>query len=107
MFTGHEDHSISLEDAAKMTKRFRLSLAPFLGGVIGGAFGKDAIQSVLSQESVVGIRIYYALTADLIPLPQFVIVGVNAAGADITTGVILEHSNICPPSCGPNNILKS
>ncbi len=107
MFTGHEDHNISLEDAAKMTKRFRLSLAPLLGGIIGGYFSKDAIQSVLNQDSVVGIRIYNALTADLIPLPQFVIVGVNAAGVDITAGVIIEHSNLCPPTCGPGNLLNS
>ncbi len=107
MFTGQENHDISLADAAKLTKKYRDTLMGFLGGIKGEYFGGEAIQSVLAQNDVVGIRIYYGLSADLIPLPQMVIVGVNAAGNDVTAGVVLEHGYTCPPKCGIANVLNT
>ncbi len=107
MFTGHEDHSISLKDAAKLTKKYRDTLMIGLGGIKGEYFGRDAIELVLAQDGVVGVRIYLGLSDDTIPQLQMVVVGVNAAGNDITTGAIMEHGYTCPPKCGILNELNS
>ena len=53
-FTGKEDHSISLEDASKMTRNFQLQTTP--DQIIGGFFGKDAVLAIISQEGAVGLR---------------------------------------------------
>ncbi len=107
MFTGNEDHSISLQDAAALTGKFRQILMPLLGGKKGEYFSQAAINSLLSQEGVVGIRIYLGLSDDLIPLPKLVLVGVKANGDDVVAGEIVENGTFCPPSCGSINILNS
>jgi hypothetical protein len=95
-YTGQEDHSISLNDAADMTKRYRDSIigSPYL---YGGYFGKVAIQDILDQQGCVGIRIYNAkaLTGAL----NYVVVGVNSSGDDLEDGKLAEHSSGCPPYC--------
>lgn len=79
---------------------------PILGGVKGEYFSQSAINSVLAQEGVVGVRIYLGLSDDLIPLPRLVIVGVDANENDITAGDIVENGTFCPPSCGSINYFK-
>ena len=106
MFTGQENHSISLEDASELTKNYRHTLMKVFGGVKGEYFGSDAIQSVLDQTDVVGIRIYYGLSDEVVPKPRLVIVGVNADGDDVI-GEIMEHGHTCPPKCGVANLLNS
>lgn len=106
MFTGHEDHSITLAEAAKMTKKFRDTLMPFLGGIKGGFFGKDAINELLAQDGAVGIRIYLGLSDDTVPLPQFILVAVDTDGNDMTAKV-KERGVMCPPVCGITNALNS
>ena len=93
--TGNEDHSISLADAAEMTKNYRKSAGP--GAFLGGYFGQKGISKVLEHEDCVGIRIYNA--EDENGKKNFVIVGVNADNDDLTDEEILEHGMGCPPFC--------
>ena len=103
-YTGHEDHSISLLDAAVMTKRFRDSQAG-TGFIIAEYFGRDAISSILSQVDCVGIRLYYALDSENVP--NLVITGVNKNGDDLCNGVLAENGLGCPTSCSVANPLNS
>ncbi|MBE0642861.1 MAG: hypothetical protein IH600_02170, partial [Bacteroidetes bacterium] len=58
VFTGLEDHTIALEDASDLTRNYRMDAGK--GAIKGGFFGRAAIEQVLTQEGVVGIRYYYA-----------------------------------------------
>jgi len=105
VFTGKEDHLISLGDATQMTDAYRLENPD---GPWGWYFGGEAIQSVLAQNAAVGLRIYGGLNQE----GQFspVIFGVIANGDHITGSglskaltdsgvVILEMAVPCPPYC--------
>ena len=102
-FTGKEDHSISLEDASKMTRNFQLQAAP--NQIIGGFFGKDAVLAIISQKEAVGLRYYYGLDDE--GTPHIILIGVNADGNDMTDGLLAERALMCPPSCPESNDLNS
>ncbi|MCH8954332.1 hypothetical protein IIA28_03280 [candidate division KSB1 bacterium] len=102
-FTGREDHSISLEDASKMTRNFQLQTAP--DQIIGGFFGKDAVLAIILQEGAVGLRYYYGLNDE--GTPHIILIGVNADGNDMTDGLLAERSTMCPPHCPEFNDLNS
>ena len=102
-FTGKENHSISLEDASKMTRNFQLQAAP--DQIIGGFFGKDAVLAIISQEGAVGLRYYYGLDDE--GTPHIILIGVNADGNDMTDGLLAERALRCPPSCAESNDLNS
>ena len=102
MFTGNEDHSISLNDAAALTENYRETSQ---GGSLGGYFGGSALTSILQQENCVGIRIYYGRTEN--HEPRFVLVGVNSDGDDLYEGELAESSIDCPPNCSKSNPLNS
>lgn len=94
-FTGEDDHSISLKDAAEMTERYRSSAGT--GAFLGAYFSKDALSKILIQQGCTGIRIYNAIneTDD----PNFVLVGVKSDGEDMTDGPLAEYGIGCPPFC--------
>lgn len=94
-FTGDEDHSINLEEAAKLTANYRES--PGAESFLGGYFSKNAILNILNQQSCVGLRIYNAKT--YAGKPTFVLVGVNSSGDDLTGGELAEFVSACPPYC--------
>ena len=94
-YTGQEDHSITLAQAADLTKNYRTAAGT--GAPLGGYFGKAAIQDILSQQGCNGIRIYNARTTS--GVADFVIVGVDSSGEDLEDGHIAEHSVLCPPYC--------
>ena len=58
-FTGNEEHTISFNKAAEMTKRYGDQMAK--EDRKGGFFGKKAIEALLEQTDCVGIRYYYGL----------------------------------------------
>ncbi len=103
MFTGNEDHDIMLGDAAALTRNFRERAGK--NAIKGGFFGQAALQQLLDQEGVVGIRYYYGQEND--GRPVLVLVGVDATGNDLIEGFILERSVPCPPYCGFFNELNS
>lgn len=103
-YTGNEDHSISLQDAAAMTKRYRDNRTA-AQTIIGEYFGKNAIIEILNQDQVVGIRIYYALDETMVQ--KLVIVGVDGNGNDLYLGEIAEHGHTNPPYQSTPNPLNS
>ena len=102
-FTGREDHSISLEDASKMTRNFQLQTAS--DQIIGGFFGKDAVLAIISQEGAVGLRYYYGLDDE--GTPHIILIGVEADGNDMIDGLLAERAAACPPHCPEFNDLNS
>lgn len=106
MFTGEEDHSITLTAAEQMMAAFQKD-NPY--DTYGWFFGRKAIEALLAQDGCVGIRIYGGLNQD----GQFspVLFGVTAKGNDIGGGGLSkaqsdftgvgpkEMSSPCPPYC--------
>lgn len=56
-FIGTKYHSINLEYASRLTKRFRDTMPA--NAIKGGYFGRLIYENILAQESCVGIR-YFA-----------------------------------------------
>ena len=102
-FTGEEDHSISLEDASKLTANYRKSAGK--DTIKAGFFGKATINKIIDQKDCVGIRIYYGQQED--GKPNLVLVGAKANEDDILDGVIAERQVPCPPNCAAANELTS
>src|SRR5262245_55587198 len=102
MFTGSEDHDISLADAAAMTKAYRMSMPT--GSRKGGFFGRDGIESLLAQEGCVGIRYYHGL--DSRGEPVIILVGTDENEDDLVDGRLLEFAIPCPNQCGASNALN-
>ncbi|MCB2203438.1 hypothetical protein KQI65_01715 [bacterium] len=103
VFTGLEDHTIALDDAAELTRNYRKSAGK--GAIKGGFFGRAALEQVLSQEGVVGIRYYYAQENN--GRPVLILVGVDENGKDLVDGFMAERAMPCPPFCSPWNPLNS
>lgn len=102
-FEPNQNHSISLEEASKMTKKYREMKAAT--DPIASAFGKTAINDILNQENCAGIRAYYA--RDDKSQLTLVIAGVDTNGDDLYDGKLAEWSALCPPICGASNPLNS
>ncbi len=93
--TGNENHQVDLMTALRLVKNHRSNLkAP---SIKGGFFGRNAFDKILAQPGVIGIRYYYAQMDD--GSPTLVLVGVDAKGQDIQTGLIMERMSPCPPYC--------
>jgi hypothetical protein len=103
IFTGNEDHSITLNEAAMFTFNYRQKVAP--DAKIGGFFGKQAIQDILGQENCVGIRYYPGEMKD--GTPVLILVGVDKDGNDLYDGLLAERAMPCPPRCSYLNPLNS
>ncbi len=101
-FTGNEDHSISLPNAADLTANYRTNHATAIKGFY---YGKTAISDILAQDDCVGIRIYFG--EDEFANPQLVICGVDANEDDLDQGLLAEFGWPCPPQCGTSNALNS
>ena len=95
LFTGNENHSISLEDAVKITKNYRDSAG--VGVFLGGYVSKNAVLKILNQENCLGIRIYNAINDA--GESTLVLAGVNSSGDDLTKGELAEFVSACPPYC--------
>jgi hypothetical protein len=102
-FTEDYDHSISLEDAKKLTAKYR----EWAGerAIIATSFGKTALNKILSQSGCIGIRMYYGRTEN--DEPAMVLVGIKGNGDDIIEGEIAELGANCPPFCASPNALNS
>lgn len=96
------DHTISLQDAAVLTKRHRDTSTD---GILAGAFDKGQVVKLLNQPGCVGLRIYYGRDAS--GAPALVLAGIDDKDADLTASLLLEWAFPCPPICGPANSLNS
>ncbi len=97
-----KDHSIDLDTAAKLTKRFRAKTKP--GDSISVAFNKAAIAGIMDQSGCVGLRMYFALTDE--GKETVVLVGVDEKGNDLFKGQLMEWGGDCPPYCSGANPLN-
>jgi hypothetical protein len=93
-FSGNENHTITLAEAADWTANYRTANA---NEIKAHFFGQNAIQSILDQDGCVGIRIYYALDDE--GVKQLIIVGADTDQNDLYNGVLAERSWPCPPFC--------
>jgi hypothetical protein len=97
------NHFVSLNDASLMTKNYRQMLPP-TGGVLAHAIGKNAVLSILAQDTCVGLRVYYAINEN--GEKQLVFVGVNTFGDDLFEGLIADRTLLCPNLCSVENPLN-
>lgn len=102
-YTGKEDHSISLVEAAKMTKAHRAAVKP--GAVNAHYVGREAVEALLKHPGCVGIRFYHAQHPK--GHHTLVAVGVDRAGNDLYQGPVCEEMWPCPPFCATANPLNS
>lgn len=103
MFTGDENHEITLSQGAAMTKAYR-DANP--GQTLGHYFGRDIIEEILGQTGCVGMRIYYGLEGTSAG-KELILVGVNSSGNDLTSGTLGDRSFKSPPYSGATNPLNS
>lgn len=101
LFSGNENHSITLDQATLLVKNFQ-STAPE-SSILGEYFGRDAILSILNQDQCVGLRIYNGRKDD--GTPVFVLVGVDGSGCDMKSGILAELGFPCPPFCDTTHAL--
>jgi hypothetical protein len=66
-------------------------------GTRGGTFARRALDQILAQPGVIGVRYYFATKPD--GSPTIVLVGVNMAGQAMTTGAVMDAAAVCPPYC--------
>ncbi len=105
VFTGKEDHTISLAAAQQMMAAFRDENPD---ETYGWYFGKEAIERLLNQEGAVGLRIYGGINPDGEFTPVLMAVpadgnDINGIGLEKALGdsvIILEMALPCPPYCG-------
>jgi len=103
-FTGNENHGITLTEASQLTANYR-NAHPGAMTIKGFYYGKQAIDSILTQDGCVGIRIYYAQNMDA--TPTMVITGVDKEGNDMYAGQLAEFGVPCPSTCSVANPLNS
>ena len=103
VFTGNEDHQITLAEASELTFNFRMQAGP--GAITGGFFGKEAVLAILAQEGAVGLRYYYGVDAQ--GKRHIILIGVDRNGNDMTDGLLAQRSVVCPPACARDNELNS
>ena len=95
--SGNEDHQVDLVTAVRLIKKHKSNLKAVPADIKGGLFARSAFDKILAQPGVAGIRYYYAQKDD--GNPTLVLVGVDAKGQDMQTGLIMERSIDCPPWC--------
>lgn len=101
-FTGNEDHSITIQEAAELTKNYRDTVSG--DDVRAGFFGKTTLQNILNQPDCVGIRFYYGLSDA--GIPQIVLVGADSDENDLVNEFLAERATPCPPDCASGSILS-
>ncbi|HXB39889.1 MAG TPA: hypothetical protein VNZ49_05055 [Bacteroidia bacterium] len=100
-FTGNEGTYITLSQGVTWTTSYR-SANP--NAVKAHFYGKTKLQEMLNQTGCVGLRMYRAI--DDTGALQLVVIGVDASGCDLTSGLIMDKSFLCPPYCDAGSTLN-
>jgi hypothetical protein len=90
-----QDHRITLAEGAELTRRHRESRGKEEARAF--AFGRKAFDAILAQPGCTGIRAYLARRGD--GTPDLVLVGIDADGADLANGEVMDRAWPCPPFC--------
>lgn len=93
---------ITLAEAITYVTAYRLR---YPNEAKGFFVGSEKLDLIMNQPNCIGVRIYngYDDTAEIM---NQVLVGVNADGEDISSGIILEKLAPCPKICSPNSPLN-
>lgn len=100
IYTGRENHLISLEKAKKLAHNFKLTAKS--NDLTAGYFGRGIFDRILEQDGCVGIRIYNAVSEQ--GTPTYIIIGVDGDGDDMLSGPVGDEVKPCPPWCGSVNL---
>lgn len=103
MFTGKENHAITLEQAQAMVRRWRGQRTALPGDPGCEFFGREILERILAQDGCVGLRIYHGRNNK--GQHTLVLVGTDADGAELSAGVIAEEGLPCPPYCDDRSTL--
>jgi hypothetical protein len=88
------DHRIKLAEATELTAKHRKEGA---GGGNAEFFHREAFDQLLAQPGCAGIRIYRGKGAK--GEHHSIMVGVDATGADMVKGGVMQQGLPCPPYC--------
>lgn len=100
-YTGSGNHIVAMTDAQRYIQNYRNN--PVVPANKAVYFERNIYDKILAQPGCVGVRQYFATnTAGSVTL---VLVGVDAKGNDIVSGVIGEGGMLCPPYCAPDTKL--
>lgn len=91
---------ITLSEAIDWTKEYQ---AHHKGETIAVRYDAQVFTDLLDQTDCTGIRIYNATLDN--GKNSFVLVGVNALGQDLTSGLLFEMGAVCPSSCDTGSLL--
>ncbi|GAO44880.1 hypothetical protein [Flavihumibacter petaseus] len=106
--------SVSVDDAADMTRRFRrdfnhLLLPDFKYKHLvaeSESFDRARIEALLAQPGCAGIRLYSAMKEN--GEVQQIVIGYDTQNRDmLEAGLLMTDSRRCPPDCGPDSRLNS
>jgi hypothetical protein len=100
VLTGDEADEFPLSTAEEWCANYRTANPT---GTKAHYFGYRIILRILGQRGCVGLRSYYALDGN--GDQWLILVGVNAAGEDMTDGIIGETSIPCPAMCDTSSKL--
>ena len=101
-FTGAENHNITLEEASALVGNYQIVNPE---AAKSHFFGRNAIEKILAQDGVVGVRVYYGIADD--GVQHLVMVGTDSDQNDLVKGVLAERAPKCPPYCGEENELNT
>jgi len=88
-------HIINLNDAVELTHAFQ-NAPQYQGNTVACMINAAAYQQLLAQPGCVNVRTYFALDQGTLTI---VVVGVDTDGNDITSGVLLDITILCPSDC--------
>jgi len=95
-------------EADALVNAFQTS--PIFQGVKGGFYGKELVETLLSQPGCDGIRYYHGLGPDPFDggkVKQTIVLAAEDANGNVLTNTLLEYGPLCPPYCPGGNPLGS
>ncbi len=98
----NRDHTISLDAAAAMTRRYREAAGA--DAQRATMFPRQVFDVLLAQPGCVVIRMYYGQTEG--GGRELVLVGVDSTGNDMTSAALFDYGLPCPPYCGGDSPLN-
>jgi hypothetical protein len=101
-FPPRQDHAITLEAAAALTRRYRETAGP--GAQRAAMFPRAVFEALLALPGCAGIRIYNGQSEK--GTRESILVGVDGEGNDMTSATLFDYGLPCPPYCGGGDVLN-
>lgn len=90
---GNAGEVIKLSEAVVIVNNFRQE---FPNEIKASIFDISLIRQIIDQPDCTQLKIYYGYDSNnLSP----VLVGLDSNGSDMTSGIIVDRAEMCPPSC--------